>query len=367
VKIFHVSSDRGIAPGGSKGASVHLSCIAGALASEGHEVITFCSRELVGDTPFPVPLRRLQDASTLIREAERGGAPDAIYQRYSLGDRSGLEAARALKCPLVLEVNAPLCEETRLYRPHRLGEDDPAIERELFREADLIAVVSEPLRGYVAEIRGGDEGIVVIPNGCDPDLYPAQPGPRDSEKPQLVFLGNPKPWHGADILPGLVADLVAAGRDVTCLIIGGGRGANTICDRASELGVRKHFQVTGEISHQRAAQQLAGGTLLLAPYPVQPLFYFCPLKVIEGMAAGVPVVATDQGDISRLLGGTGVLVPPGDDRAFFDAVSGLLDDEARRLDLATRARARAHQGLTWRHHARTLVEKIASHSQEVAR
>jgi glycosyltransferase involved in cell wall biosynthesis len=64
------------------------------------------------------------------------------------------------------------------------------------------------------------------------------------------------------------------------------------------------------------------------------------LVVQEAMAAGLPVVATAVGGLPGLLGGTGVLVEPGDPEALADAVDELLGDPRRRADLARAAQER---------------------------
>jgi glycosyltransferase involved in cell wall biosynthesis len=65
-----------------------------------------------------------------------------------------------------------------------------------------------------------------------------------------------------------------------------------------------------------------------------------PLVIGEAMAAGVPVVTTDVGDSSELVGPTGIVVPPRDPAALASAVEELVRDPARRRDLGARAQAR---------------------------
>jgi glycosyltransferase involved in cell wall biosynthesis len=66
-----------------------------------------------------------------------------------------------------------------------------------------------------------------------------------------------------------------------------------------------------------------------------------PNTVGEAMACGVPCVVTDVGDSAVIVGNTGSVVPPRDDRAFARAVLGLLDmPEKERRDLGARARQR---------------------------
>ena len=67
-----------------------------------------------------------------------------------------------------------------------------------------------------------------------------------------------------------------------------------------------------------------------------------PLSILEAMAAGLPVVASDVGGVPELVvdGETGLLVPPGDPHALAAAIDRLLDDPdlRRRLGAAGRLR-----------------------------
>ena len=69
-----------------------------------------------------------------------------------------------------------------------------------------------------------------------------------------------------------------------------------------------------------------------------------PFSILEAMAAGLPVVATDVGGVRELVadGETGLLVPAGDPARLAEALRSLLADPAlrRRLGAAGHARAR---------------------------
>jgi glycosyltransferase involved in cell wall biosynthesis len=66
-----------------------------------------------------------------------------------------------------------------------------------------------------------------------------------------------------------------------------------------------------------------------------------PWVVVEALAAGLPLITTDVGGISELVGDAGLLVPPGDAAALAEALDRLAGDPALRRDLARRARERA--------------------------
>ncbi len=130
MRILHLCADRGVAPDGTKGASVHLRSIGAALAANGHSVQTFTARRPL-DANMPVRgWRKLEGLETVLLAAD--STPDMIYERYALGHRDGLRAARVLGCPFVLEVNTPLVDETRRYRPDREVAHAAEIELELW-------------------------------------------------------------------------------------------------------------------------------------------------------------------------------------------------------------------------------------------
>jgi glycosyltransferase involved in cell wall biosynthesis len=359
VRIFVISADPGIAPDGTKGASVHLRSVTQALAYRGHEVTLFSARR--PDQPGVAranAVRPFRGRRSVEQAAGLIGPPDLVYERYSLGGVEGLAAARALGSAFALEVNAPLVMEATRHRPDSLRAHHSEAERRLFREADLVFAVSEPLKRFVAGLRATDRGVSVLRNGCSPDMYPAPALLDVVGLPTVVFLGHPKPWHGADVLPSLLGDLKDRGCSARLLLVGGGSGVRTIMEEADRIGLTGLVEVTGPVPSRVAARRLTEATVAVAPYPRQSFFYFCPIKIVEYMAAGLPVVAPALGDIPDLLGGTGIVVPPGDRDAFRSAVQALLEDAPLRRELGRRARARALSELTWDGVAARLIERV---------
>lgn len=342
LDIVQVSADRGIAPGSTKGAAQHLRGIAAGMISRGHRVTTYSPRRTEG--VFPAPVKSLD--ALIDVEPNRHGLRTVVYERYSLGHRGGLDLARRLGVPLVLEVNAPLVAEARQHRPETLHPTDVDVEAELISSADLVVTVSTALATWVESMRSGPT--VVLSNGFEPAWFEVQATPDRPDYP-LVFIGHPKPWHGADRLIDLLAALARLDHHPRLLIIGGGPGAEALRAPARDAGLGAQLTITGALDPNEASAMLAAGGIGLAPYRRQDPFYFCPLKVVDYLAAGLPVVSTDQGDISALVGDAGVLVDPDDDHGFVSAVATLLDDSVARADMGRVGRARAMSSMTWDH------------------
>lgn len=336
LNIVQINADRGIAPGGTKGAALHLRGVAAGLIACGHSLHTYSRRAAVG--PFPAPVHPLEDLPGATK-------PDVVYERYSLGHRRGLDFARSVGVPFVLEVNAPLLDEANTHRPDTVPVGAADIEDELLAAADLVVTVSTALTGWAMAKRDGP--VKTILNGFEPSWFP--PTDRRSQvDARIAFLGHPKPWHGANVLVDLLIDLAALGRRPELLIIGSGEGAEEVVARAEHLGVGDQVSVTGTVDPDRVSLHLATAALGIAPYPRQQPFYFCPLKIIDYLAAGLPVVATAQGDISELVGESGILVEPEDRGALAAAVVELLDDPDRAVAMGLIGRRRAFAGMSWR-------------------
>lgn len=348
LRFAQVSADRGIAPGATKGAAQHLRGVAAGLVALGHRVETFTPRTPEG--PFPVPVHDLDQLDQAVAHV------DVVYERYSLGHRHGLDLARRHGLPFVLEVNAPLVAEAGEHRPGTVGADDADTERFLLAQADLVITVSTQLSEWAAGHRSGPT--VTLANGFEPDWFLADRSPSGPER-DLVFIGHPKPWHGADRIIDLLVELDSMGHQCDALIIGGGPGVHDLVAKASALGVGERVDITGALAPERASLELARGEIALAPYRPRDPFYFCPLKIVDYMAAGLAIVASDIGDVSELVGRSACLVDPADDRALVETVAAVLVDGGRRSELGRAARTRAFESMTWTHVAERTVAALA--------
>ena len=87
-------------------------------------------------------------------------------------------------------------------------------------------------------------------------------------------------------------------------------------------------------------------TVAAAPYRRQADFYFSPLKIVEYLAAGLPVVASEQGDLAHLVGKAGLMVTPDDAAELADALDKVLGDPELRRAMHFAARRHA-AGMTW--------------------
>ena len=112
------------------------------------------------------------------------------------------------------------------------------------------------------------------------------------------------------------------------------------------------IDVRGWVEPSEPPAVLAGATLAIAPWADTPSNRaWHSAKILELMAAGLPVVATAVGELPATLGEAGVLISPGERAAWADAfaaaVTALLADPVRAEALGLAAEARVRSGFAW--------------------
>lgn len=406
MRVLYLNPDRGIPILGDKGASVHVREFVNALARQNHQVALICASLGSGNAPptasvLEVPptasdadlarecaLRELSisalDEQITRREIARlhydrnfvsrvmavlddtGFRPDLIYERYALFHSQGAALARTLGVPRILEVNAPLIEEQERFRGLALKAVAAESERASFDGADAIVAVSNEVASYINSLDARPRTVLVIPNGVDVSRFHPNAGGRElrvrlglGTGPVIGFVGSFKPWHGSDFLIDAFARMARADAGVRLLCVGEGPELEPARRKIALLGLQNRVVLTGRVPHADVPAYLDVMDVSVAPYVADSGFYFSPLKVVEALAMGTPVVATRLGQLRMLVqdGVTGLLFNPGDQADFCAKVMGLIGDDDRRRAMSAVARRRALAEFSWlRVAARAMTE-----------
>jgi len=191
--------------------------------------------------------------------------------------------------------------------------------------------VSPAARRVVVEHLGGDA--VLIPNGVSVRRFAgAEPLPAQPAVPTVAFLGRiDEPRKGLAVLLEALPELVELVPDVRLLVAGPGDVEEV--RETVPASVRGHVELLGMVSDADKASVYASGDVYCAPNTHGESF---GIVLIEAMATGTPVVASDLEAFRRVLedGRAGVLVPVADPAALAVALADLLADPARREALS---------------------------------
>jgi glycosyltransferase involved in cell wall biosynthesis len=213
-------------------------------------------------------------------------------------------------------------------------------ERFATRMTDAVVPNSEAVARDTLLREQLDPGKVrVIPNALPPDAFDsAEPAPLDVPGTRVVCVANFHHYKGHRHLVEAAERLLAEGREVSLVLVGDGPERAALEEQAARAGVPTAF--LGRRLDVPAV--LAAGDIFALPSLEEGMSN----AVMEAMASGLPVVATDVGGNAETLAGNGLLCPPADTDALADRLRTLLDDEALRRDLGRRARTHAQTAFT---------------------
>jgi glycosyltransferase involved in cell wall biosynthesis len=267
----------------------------------------------------------------------------------------GVVAARLADdfgCPLVTMVLGSdineLAERPELRESIRHG----------LRRASRVVAVSHALRDRMVTLGVDAERIRVQHNGVDGERFQPRPAAEcrarlklPTDRRLVTYVGNLNPEKGAAVLVEALGKLHAAGRlDFDLALVGGGPLEAKLRTRAEALGITEHVRLVGRRPHAEIPDWIGAGDALCLPSFREG----CPNVVLEALAAGRPVAASEVGGVPELLNAdNGRLAPAGDADALADALRGVLD---RSWD-PTALRATV-QFLSWEQYGLTLRDVL---------
>jgi glycosyltransferase involved in cell wall biosynthesis len=235
------------------------------------------------------------------------------------------------------------------------------LERRSLRAADRVLVVNESLR-RMARQRGGvdDARIVVVGNGPVASRvarHAARPELRQGRRLLCCWVGLIGPQDRVDLALRAVDHLVHVRKRTDCafVFVGAGEALPTVSQLALDLGLGDWVSFPGWAQEQLVFDYLSTADLGLEPNTED---YVSPVKVMEYLAAGLPVVAFAAEENVRLAGEAARYAPKGDITAMARLIDELLDDEVSRDQMGQIGQARVKEFIAWDHQAGPYVSAL---------
>jgi phosphatidylinositol alpha-mannosyltransferase len=345
------------------GVQAHVLSLADALRASGDEVLVVgpsSEAHATVHTPGGIPVRLVgrtlavpangsrapialdPSAAMQLRALLRRAAPDVVHVHEPLVPVLGPAAVLATDAARVLTFHATAEGGMlpRLYRAARV----PA--RGVVRRADALTAVSPVAAAFHAHELGIDaDRMTVVPNGVDVARF-AHAGRRDPRlPPRLVFLGRLEHRKGADVVVRAFLRLAAERSDIELRVLGDGPLAPTLRRLVADAPptVVSRVELAGRVENSALPGLLADADAAVLPARGGESF---GIVLLEAMAAGLPLVATDIPGYRAVArhDQEAILVPPDDAGALAEAVARILDEPelAARLRVAGLARAAEH-------------------------
>lgn len=226
-----------------------------------------------------------------------------------------------------------------------------AAERHCLSEADTIITPSFAMRDNLFALGTSTARIEVIANGADL----TEPSPRPVEAPPryIIYFGAMQKWQGVDVLLKAFARL--ADLDDLYLVICAStraRQAKLYRKLTERLGVAERVLWLYQLSEKELAPWRANALISIAPLTECSRNLdqgCCPLKIIESMASGVPVIASDIPSVREIItdGVDGRLVRADRPADLAMAIRVLLEYPEHRTLLGENARRKIARDYTW--------------------
>jgi teichuronic acid biosynthesis glycosyltransferase TuaC len=239
----------------------------------------------------------------------RDWRPDVIlnYWLYPEG-YSAVRVGRTLGVPVIVgAIGSDVRRITNGYARHLTGKT--------VRDAAGVIAVSEELRQQTIALGVPGDRVTTILNGCDGGIF--RPGDRDEARRELglgggeliLYAGR---LHASKGLAELMEAFTGLGRErpgARLALIGEGVYGDWLKTRAAEAGLAGRVLMPGRMESARVAEWMRACDVFCLPSYSEG----CPNVVIEALASGRPVVATDVGGIPELVkDGCGILIPARD-------------------------------------------------------
>jgi glycosyltransferase involved in cell wall biosynthesis len=231
-------------------------------------------------------------------------------------------------------------------------------EDRLPRAARGVTVNTTFLRDRCRQLGVPAERLRLVPNGYDPDRFaPVSAAQAEAVRrrwglaglPVVLYLGSLSlSNHPVLLLLEALADLVRRLPAARLWLVGGGDDYERVRQAVAERGLEAAVVITGLVDPAEVPAIYAASDVVVDPVQADDTARArSPLKVVEALACGVPVVTGDIGDRAAMLAGdapggmAGLLVAPGSAAALAEALLAVLTDPATRQKLAAGARQAA--------------------------
>lgn len=277
-----------------------------------------------------------------------------------------LLAARKLGIPFHYEMRG-LWELTRIsrmpeYEGSQAYKQGLQLEGLVARHADRLFVISEQLGKYARDhwCIAADR-MTLLPNCIDPDRF-MPVDPQQVEPDSIGYAGSLIGYEGLDTLIEAVARLKEQEVKVKVRIVGDGEARGDLEALAARLGLVDRVQFMGRQSPEVAREVIRRSTLVCLPRkPYEVCCIVPPIKLVEAMAMGKPVIVPDLPVFRDELGAepVGWSFQSGNAADLAQVIEAAFADEAALAAMAIKAREYAVSKRSWGRYVTPIVGSLA--------
>jgi len=216
-------------------------------------------------------------------------------------------------------------------------------KRTIQKSTRIITVTNQVKNLYTEWV--DEEKISTIPFGVDIETFkPAQENERQEEF-EILYAGSLYALKGLPFLIQAIAHVRRNKTKANLTIVGEGTQKETLIALAKALRIEKHVKFEGFIPYSKMPMYYNRCDIFCFPTLGEPF----GKAVIEAMACGKPVIATNIGGTAEIIqnGANGILVPPADSETMAVEIDRLINDAQERRRISKKARETTVERFSW--------------------
>lgn len=250
------------------------------------------------------------------------------------------------------------------YNPpdEKIGRFLNTMERQLPKVVDTVSVATDFLKKMCLKLGVREDKICEAHVGADLKLFSPQVDGSEIrtihnlKKNVVLYAGQLSGAQYSELFLQAARIILDRNDDVNFLVVGGGDRFGEIKDLAEKLNITDNVIFTGPVPHEKIPLYMAAADVAVACFEdTDQVRCKSPLKIAEYMASGKAIVASNIGEVPRMLGGSGILTKPGDFGALADGIGDLIRNRSVREELGKKARRRAEDEYNWAVTASNLI------------
>jgi len=283
--------------------------------------------------------------------------PEVVHVQSTYITMPALLAKRFLGKPCVV-----WAQGSDIYHPTLL---ERRLTKSAIKNANAIIALTEHMRTTMQSLHQRD--VLVIPNGIDLErfahLFKAEARSElliEEGKRIIIFVGRLHPVKGVKYLIRAMRLITQAAPEARLILLGDGEEQQNLEALTKELNLENFVTFQGRVSNTETPRFMVASDILVLP----SLSEGFPVVVLEAMACGLPIVATDVRGVSEIVADdqNGFTVQPENPEAIADRVLQLLRDEKLRSKIGENNRCHVEQ-YSWE----DVVRRLEAVYESVAR
>jgi len=236
------------------------------------------------------------------------------------------------------------------------------LERFLPRLVDTVSVASNQLEKLALSFGVGKERIFSAPVGADLNEFSSNINGREVKErygisgPLVLYVGQ---LHGGQYIDLFVkaANIILHRRpDVRFMIVGEGFLQSFLKRLTQDLGIEDKIIFTGAVPHSEIPKYIGASNVCVACFrDTEVSRSKSPLKIVEYLAMAKPIVASNVGEVRKMVGGVGFLIEPGSTEELAKGVLRIISDGRLRQAMRISGRRRVETKYNWKVTAENLL------------